>query len=738
MMELQQIKNTKIKIDSLIEEWRLKEAFDEIKEFIKQQSNWALSEKTSELETNYNYLIHYFIEGAKDPEYVRIYNRLIRDAYALSDDAAESLFMQNSPALFYEKMRLSSIRTPISTEEYRDIIVKQMDTFSFLDLLQNDNEKEMRVLQNEQAHERTTTDFFYAVFSATRGNKEIIAAYKSYMDDNVVPISDKCIFVSALTMSILQRFDAKKIEFLLDLCEYNQPEIAMRAIIGIIPIFQKYQKKWTLYPEFENRIKLLSDDTVFNRRLITAIIQFIQAHETEKITKKLSEEIIPQMMKLSPMIGKKINLDEWMGESGFDDKNPEWQKILDDAGLTDKLQEFSELQLKGADVFHSTFSNLKSYPFFHEMSNWFLPFNNRHSQVQQLFNDKAERKMLLSSLIDSPMICNSDKYSFCFSIMIMPEEYRKMMISQLDAEGEAIKQMQEEESVLNPHQKEEEICKQYIQDLYRFFKLFPRRDEFVDIFALPLNYHRLEAFQPVVSIPKNMEQIALYYFEKNYFSEALGAYETLSKIGKPQSETWQKIGYCKQMLGDLQGALDAYMHADLIAENNTWVIRRMAQCYRLLKNSENALSNYRRLEHLNPDDLNVQLNIGHCYLELKQYDEALNYYFKVELLDSANARAQRSIAWCAFLSRKFPIAQSYYSLIIENKPNAHDFLNAGHVELCLGNPKKAVEFYKKSLEKVGNFDSFRNLLNEDSSELSEAGVDISILPIILDKIRYDG
>ena len=125
---------------------------------------------------------------------------------------------------------------------------------------------------------------------------------------------------------------------------------------------------------------MLSDDKLFNRRFVAAILGYIQAHETEKITKKLNEEIIPEMMKLSPMIGKKINLDEWIGESGVNEKNPEWQKILDESGLTDKLQEFSELQLKGADVFHSTFSNLKSYPFFNEMCNWSLPFNPRHSR----------------------------------------------------------------------------------------------------------------------------------------------------------------------------------------------------------------------------------------------------------------------------------------------------------------------------------------------------------------------
>lgn len=720
-----------------IEKNELKKAFDGIRELITRQQNWTLSEKLSELETNYHYMIHYFLEGNKDPEQRNIYNQLLRNTYKLAQEAAESSCVKTSSSIFFEKTRLLMVRQAVSVNEYREMIGKQMDTFSFLDLLEPGNERESRTKLNTQAHERTLEDFFYSVFASPSADDDMINSYSQFVDDQVIPLNDKCMLVSALTLNILQRFDDKKIEFLLDLCQSNVPEIAIRAIAGLIPILQTYRQRRTLYPQITSRLKLMADDPVFTRRALTVIIQFIQARDTEKITKKLTEEILPEMMKISPMIGKKIHLDEWMGESGLEDKNPEWQKILDEAGLTDKLQEFSDMQLEGADVFHSTFSNLKSYPFFYEMSNWFLPFDVQHSQIQDLFTDKAEGNSLLKSLTDSAYICNSDKYSFCFSIMIMPEQYRKMMISQLSAEGDEIRKMEEEEYTLKPYRKEEILCKQYMQDLYRFFKLFPKKYDFTDIFELPINYHQIEVLYPVTRIPQNLERIALYYFEKNHFSEALSAYTSLSTIGKPNSEIWQKIGYCKQMMANIRGALEAYLHADLFEENNPWVLRHIAQCYRLLKNPEKALEYYRRLEQLKPDDLNTQLNIGHCYLELKDYDQALNCYFKVELAESGNTRAWRSIAWCAFLSRKFDIAQNYYSQIIGKKPKANDFLNAGHVELCLENVKNAVAFYKQSLQLMPDFETFASALTEDEDELQEAGVDIRILPLILDKMRYD-
>ena len=736
-MNLNEATKTHADILNFVGSSRLKDAFDSLKKWASDLQNWTAAEKISELETNYKYMIHYLVEGNKDPEQQKIYHRLVRDMYLLADDLLDQWQTRNSSSVFFEKVRVANVRQPLSIEEYRDIIIRQIDTFSVIGLLPDGEEKRTRSRQNAVKQEHTIQDLFYTVFSSPRAKEEEVKAYREFLDHAGIPVPVKCMLISSLTMNVLQRFDQRKVDLLFDSCSHTESEVSLRATVGIVPVLRQYKNRWKYYPEITGRLSVMADDAVFARRLMTVIIQFIQAHETEKITKKLMEEIIPEMMKLSPMIGKKINLEEWMGESGLDEKNPEWQKILDEAGLTDKLQEFTEMQMGGADVFHSTFSNLKNYPFFNEMSNWFLPFDKQHSSLQPFFTDKPESDSLLSTMLNTSMICNSDKYSFCFSIMVMPEQYRKMMVAQLGAESEELKKMAEEELLLNPYQKEETICKQYVQDLYRFFKLYPRKTEFLDIFAAPLDYHRLKPFFPVVSEAKNLERIALYYFEKNNFREAAETYLMLTKKGNPTSETWQKIGYCHQMLGKVKEALDAYLKADLMDENNPWVLRRMAHCYRLLKEPESALQHYRRLEQLKPDDLNIQLNIGHCFLELDEYAEALNYYFKVDLLSPDNTRAWRSIAWCAFLSRKFDVAQRYYAQIIENKPNTHDYLNAGHVEFCLSNTREAVEKYIQAVKSAGSFPVFKSLFDEDLDELQEAGIDMEVLPVILDKVRYE-
>ena len=738
-MNSTQIKDFIQKTNQLIEKKELKNAFESIEVIAEELHNWKITDKLNELKNNYKYMLHYLIEGSDDPEQEKIYNKLIRDTFKLTIDAAEAAMVSESSELFFEKVRVSSVRSPLSLQEYREEIKKKDDTRSLLSLFEEGEEKKNRAKNNEQEHERIVSEMFYSIFSAPRANVDEIKAYNNFIFDESIPVDDKSMFISALMLNIMQRFDVRKILFLLECCSHENMQISMRAIISLTPILQQYHSRWHLYPELNSRLALLSDEGFFRRRLLIAIIQFIQSRETEKITKKLTEEILPEMMKLSPIIGKKIKMDEWMGETGMDDKNPEWQKILDDAGITDKLEEFSNLQLQGADVFHSTFSNLKSYPFFGEMSNWFLPFSLRQSELQSFISEDIENEGVIKSITNATFICNSDKYSLCFSIMMMPQEYRKMMSSQLGAESEELKNMRDEEFAINPHQEEEAVCKQYVQDLYRFYKVYPRKNDFTDIFAFPLNFHEIDAISSIISLPKNLEKIALYYFEKNHLPEALSAYEILSEIDTNNSEVWQKIGYCKQQLANIDGALKAYLHAELIESNNTWVLRRIAQCYRLLKQPEEALQYYKKLEKLHPDDLNIQLNIGHCYLELKEYEEALKNYFKVEWIDDTNTRVWRSIAWCSFVLHKFDVSQRYYLKIIEDEANTNsqDLLNAGHVELALGNMKEAMRYYSESIGKIKNIKSFKALLKSDFKELELAGVDLKIIPALLDKIEYD-
>lgn len=716
---------------------QLKDAFELLTKLVVNTQDWHASEKLSELETNYKYMLHYQFEDTVDPQKDTIYNTILRTLYELTDDASDELLTIDSSNIFYERLRINTVRTPLTLSEIKKQLKDVTESWVLADLLEAGDIKQAKLRELSVKRERTGSELFNYMFVSPRASEQDEVEYISFLNHEEVPVREKLLFISALTLNLFHRFDGRKLCVLMNACQSEENSIRLRAIVGLIIVLQMYDVRWQLYPECQFKLDALAEDDAFRRSVLAVVKQLIRSRETEEISRKLTEEIIPEMMKFNSLAGKKLNMQDLMGETDFADKNPDWQKELENSGLANKLQEYSSLQMEGADVFHSTFSSLKNFPFFGELSNWFLPFDAQYSELQPLFSDKEGLNALLqTAVLNSSHMCNSDKYSFAFSLMQIPSSQRQMMAGRFGEESDQLKEIQKEAESLNSKAGEEIISNQYIQDLYRFFKLYPYKNNFFDIFKLRLNFYDKKSISPLISDHNSMLQIANYCFDKNFFSEALGIYQKLIDNGAFESDLWQKLGYCKQMLDDLKGALDAFLQAELLSPDNSWIIKRIAQVYKSLKDPQRALEYYQRAAQLNPNNLNLELNIGHCYLDLGEYDKALNCYFKIEVLDSKSSKSWRPIAWTAFLLRKFELAQQYYQQILADKPNVHDFLNAGHVELCLSHKKTALDFYLKAVRKSSDFNQFVTLFEEDVKELIAAGVDASFFPFLLDELRY--
>lgn len=714
---------------------QLKDAFDGLVKLGANTHDWRITESLNQLETNYKLMLHYLFEGVEDPERRQLFYNLLRSMYELTDDATDELLKVESATVFYEKQRMNDFKNT-TINEYHSQLRDINESFSLIELQEEGEEKNNRKKDIAVKAERIESDMFNAVFASPRLTEKEAQDYHSMLNGYELSTRNKCIFVSALTLNLFHRFDARKVSILMNTAISDNPELRARAVVGLVIVLQMYNIRWPLYKELQHQLDSISENVRFRKDISRVIIQLIRSHDTEMISKKVTEEILPEMMKFNNLAGRKLKMDELMGETELSDKNPEWQKELEESGLGRKLQEYSNLQMEGADVFHSTFSGLKHFPFFMEMSNWFLPFDTSYSTLQPLFSDSKKNSLLQSAISDSGHMCNSDKYSFSLSLLQISATQREIMMNQLGTESEEVKKLQKDAQALNPTIDDEIISNQYIQDLYRFFKLNPYKSSFFDIFKLSLNFYDKVSIAPLISDIESMRRISLFCFDKNHFKEALDIFERLVNVDTENDDIWQKIGYCRQMLGDMNGALTAYLQADLIKPNNSWIIRRIAQLYRTTKKTELSLEYYKKAAQLSVDNLNIEMNIGHCYLEMKDYEKALNSYFKVELLDTKSKKTLRPIAWTAFLLRKYELSQKYYKQILNDNPTVHDYLNAGHVELCMNNKKSAFEFYKQGAEMEENLETFINLFEADREILNELGINIELLPYIFDQIKY--
>ncbi len=718
---------------------KLKPAFDLLDKLLEENELMLYFEEWRTLEQTYRFMLKYTIEGTPDPERQKIYSKLIVSVYALADKIYEAVLTKKSPSVEYEKKRLFH---PNRITDF-DALLGELEEFylqkELVSLVNDAKIGSSTKLIDAKDHQKKMVSLFYQIWLSDKLNNSEIHFLKHFLSSDLIAVPYRLFIISALTLGLQRYFDENKFVLLFDSVNSVHAGQAQRALVGVLINLYKYDSRIQNYPEITNRLKLAGEEPAFKKNVELIIIQFIRSRETEKIEKMIKDEIIPEMIKISPILKDKMNLESLMEDSLGDDKNPEWEEIFKDSpGLINKMEEFSEMQMEGADVFMGSFSMLKMFPFFNEISNWFIPFFPENPELLNVANNADETSQRFIEAINSaPILCDSDKYSFCLSISNLPAENREFMAEGMNAEMAQFNELQDDEELTDPGKKLGFISNQVIQDLYRFYKVHPRKDDFEDIFKWRFDFHNKNILGNLLKEDeKILRNIAEYYFLKNHFAEASEIFKLL--IGKEKNgELYQKLGFCYQKSGDYKSALEAYKKAELYGVNKLWNSKKMALCYRNLRQPGKALEYYLEAEKLDSENLSVQLNIGHCYLEMELFEEALKCYFKVEYLAPGNKKVWRPIGWCSFVTGKKEQAEKYFGKLIADEPNKHDLMNAGHVQWSMGNRKTALEFYKKSIDQpdfteTGFFEAF----DEDLNHLLRQGVDKEDVPIMLDQLRY--
>lgn len=703
---------------------RVKEALVQLSALAHEADDWKLSSEIENLQTTYNYMLQYASQGMEDPERNKLYHKLLRRAYELADSA--ELIRKYHTGSGYQQGKYRVMKQ-FESKSFRDYCLS-LEAFSE-DLgmaqisIMDDKSRSKSIDDIYARHEKDVTELFDKIWISTHWTDEDLAGANAILESLLVPANDVAVMISAVTLSLLQLFDSRKFQFLIKAYQtHSEAIVTQRALTGIALATYYQEKRLQLYPELKEALSLLNDSTPVAQELNKIQIILLLSRETEKIDKKMREEIIPNM-KISPEMmhpGQKI-----FDLGDMEDKNPEWEKEI--KRVEEYLHELGALQSEGADTYMSAFSQLKSYPFFRQAAHWFYPFDRQQPDVAQVFKQKniEGEKSIIGTLMESTMFCNSDKYSFCLTLQSVPSDQLEILATEFSMQNEMIGEGQDLLSnYIKAEKKSENVSRQYIHDLYRFFKLWMYRNEMHDIFTDELALWKCEALKPLTHTPEALKHIADYLFSKEYFQEACEIYKDLLQCGENMDDDiWRKTGFCYQKMKEYSKALQAYIQADLLKPDHIWTLKQMAQCYKRQQQYQEALECLYKIETMQPENLNLLLQIGQCLANLRMYDKALTYFFKVEYLDKAPANAQRAIGWCYFMTGKYDEAVRFFDkLLHSDESQSSDWLNAGHVYLAQNNIRQALECYRHVESNCQTHDEFMKLYLADKNALLEQGI----------------
>ena len=584
---------------------------------------------------------------------------------------------------------------------------------------------------------------FKLIWLTDKMTEDHLVLIRRIIRSELVVWHEKCLVVSALTLSLLNHFDMHKVILLIEFVGARESQVYQRSLTGLIFGLLVYDKRLCFYPELVEKITHLSQDESLFPEIELILLQLLMARETEKITREFEEEVLPEMKKMMPKIEDKLQLEDPGDDEEMEGKNPDWKEIIGEVpGLFEKIEKFSKMQMEGGDVFMSTFQLLKRFDFFNSMSNWFAPFHRDHPEIAGSFSDNEELNgRLLESLENAFYICNSDKYSFAINFRSIPEQQRSMIVANFEAEFAQMKEMASEEQILDQSLASNAIYIQYIQDLYRFYKIFPSRSEFEDIFKRKVRLNKLSFYKSYFERNGFTEKLASFYFDKDHYYDAIEVYEDIMERNGPRREYFEKIGYCYQKTSRFKKAVEYYRKAELFDGDRMWVLRKLAWCYLKLKDYGQALVYLKDAAALLPDDMSIQMQVGQCYLNLKNYDEALHQYSKMRFFAPDNLKVLRPIAYCQFILGKPETALEVYAHIfgLSSDPSAFDLMNAANVRLCLGQRKEAIALYRQCLllPDPGR-QALMEAFDEDAPFLVKNGIEPAEIPLVRDYLLFQG
>ncbi len=333
-------------------ERKLKPAFDRLKKLIDENGLGIFNDKWLELDQTYHYMLQYTVEGIRDPERQKVYRKLIVSAYRLADKVHESIRLKQSSSIEYERKRMFENQFISDFESFQTGLESYYLHHELQALAGNE-----KIVNSENSGEAANyrhqlVKLFYHVWFRDQLSSEEIKFLKQFFANPSILAAYKSLIVSAITLSLQRYFDEARFSLLFDAYEMEEVPINQRALVGLLITLYQYDSRLPYYPEITGRLNILNEDPEFKRNMENILIQLIRSKETEKLQQRIRDELIPEMIKISPTLKDKINLDSLMEQGLSDDKNPEWEEIFKDSpGLINKMEEFSELQMEGADVF---------------------------------------------------------------------------------------------------------------------------------------------------------------------------------------------------------------------------------------------------------------------------------------------------------------------------------------------------------------------------------------------------
>lgn len=673
---------------------RLGEAIQTLEAFLSVHPHQINTDRLFAIRTDYQLMADYWRRGFKDPQLPSLYENLLQRMYVLCSNIAINYSVRHTP--YMSSLMLKAYMTPRdwSPQVIREDLESFVSDIAMADL-EPEHVSETKKKGIYMRHQESMVVLFDYILTSGLWSDGFASAMEDMLLSPTLDSNDQQLIVSSVMLSSINQFDMAKFRILVHVYQQSSDEsVRQRALVGWVFALHP-EIGQNIYPEKVQLVEELLEDEAVCRELVELQQQIIYCINAEADNATIQQEIMPDLIKSQGLRITKNGILEQEEDELNDILHPdETEKYMEK--MESSFQRMVDMQKQGSDIYFGGFSQMKRFPFFTELANWFVPFYSDHPAIADALG-KFKNSRFLQKMLSSGPFCNSDKYSFLLAFSQVINSIPPQMRDLINRGEVSLYEVAMEDS-----HKPAYIRRTYLQDIYRFFRLFQQRDCFRNIFSQTDRCYLF--FQNPIFKSTHLEasfnEMTAFLIKKKKMNEALSLLMNYGE-NRRDFQYYMMAGYLGYQ------PLESYARALEMQPGNERAIRGYARVLFAEERYEEALELYDQLVAIQPEKKNYLLNRAVCQTNLGRYEEAEKDLFRLNYESPDDDHVNRVLAWTLTCDGKYEQADHLYrQLLSVEDPSEDDLLNYGYSLWFSGSIDDAADCFHRYLKETGHDKEF--------------------------------
>ena len=562
-----------------------------------------------DVKNDYRLMQDAMMRGLRDDKIDEVYADIMRKVYGAGLDVLIEEKVKKYSSFAYA--RVSAQQTEAHPDAVRTVLEAYVQDMAMM-AFEPESTRKAKMEKLTADHHAYMKQIFNALLVAPMWNDRRAADFADLLLSPTIDRDDALLLVSAVMLATMNVNDPYKWDMLAEVyVRATDKVLKMRALVGWVLSLPYDPRGPRLFPFVQERIKVMLADKTTLKQMLDMQMQMLFCCNADADNEEIQRNIMPTLIKNTNLQMTRLGIVEKEDDPMKDIMDPNAAE-RDMEEMERKYRKMMDMQKQGSDIYFGGFSKMKTFPFFNDLCNWFAPFNAAHPALGAA-RERLAGSTFLNNLMENGPFCDSDKYSFALAIAQimdrMPDNVKEMLNSDATLGPTVSKDEQEDPAY---------ICRSYLQSLYRFFRLYRSKRDFLNPFildeledndgnALFMSYKLLACPE----MEENAVALCGFLLKRKMMRELMSMAICFKSSQNPRLVRF--LALVPMTDGKWQEAYDLF--ASVPEDQHTEEsLRGMAHCCMSLKRFGEAVAIYRRLLAMHPDSFSYQLNLAVCLM----------------------------------------------------------------------------------------------------------------------------